>query len=151
MNTLAKSLIAFMFFSVNVFSQWELLTPKLTTFEITKVISLSPKRYLFCTEGGEVFLSENAGKDWKKVYDNPSIHFGSMYFINDKKGWAYNKEYIDTLKFIITTDGGSSWDSFSVHKNYGAVTELQFVSDSVGFMCLTDTVTALFKTIDGGV
>ena len=71
----------------------------------------------------------------------------TVYFTTATRGFA-----TDGRTMLVTQDGGATWKSFSPNRSLDAVTQLDFISQSVGFAILprSNTGDLLLTTTDGG-
>ncbi len=120
-------------------------------------ISREPKTHLIddeniiiCTRH-KVFLSNDAGILWKKVYEFPHpypYHSLTIYFKDKKKGFIFADNIV-----LTTEDGGSTWKKSIVGHSGNCISEITFADEingnAVGFN-RNELGSLLLKTDDGG-
>lgn len=108
-----------------------------------------------------IYKTEDGGQTWdlKRIHldDNEST---SLHFWNEEQGmYVGSKMENDTDVIHRTEDGGDTWQYISIPEYYGSV-DLDFASDSVGFMTMGYTgigwdhifyAFSIFKTSDMGL
>lgn len=95
---------------------------------------------------GSILFTEDAGATWKpsSVFNNPSVKFNSVFFVNQKTGWTAGMGG----KLFQTLNGGKIWREISsgVTKNLNGIV---FVNSSEGWI-IGDEGT-LLHTISAGI
>jgi photosystem II stability/assembly factor-like uncharacterized protein len=99
---------------------------------------------------GQLFKTTDGGETWPIMPGTATFNLRRIEFANSTTGFITGEN--DTL--LKTTDGGTSWSA--IHYPAGLpelyITDLQFISDSIGFISgITADQTLLFKTTDMGV
>ena len=84
----------------------EAVKSKLAVESLLLGVTRAGQRLVAVGEYGNVLLSDDNGKTWRQANKVPTtITLTSVFFINDKKGWAVGHD-----AWIITTeDGGENW------------------------------------------
>jgi photosystem II stability/assembly factor-like uncharacterized protein len=84
----------------------EAVKSKLAVESLLLGVTRAGQRLVAVGEYGNVVLSDDNGKTWRQANKVPTtITLTSVFFINDKKGWAVGHD-----AWIITTeDGGENW------------------------------------------
>ncbi len=93
-------------------------------------------------ESGGIFESSDMGESWTCRQYSVYCNFSKVQFIDSLHVWS-----IGSLEITHSTDGGLNWfPVYTSTANY--ITNLSFVSDSIGFVA--DEVGVIYKTTDGG-
>lgn len=114
-----------------------------------KTIAVDGTR-IFAGKSDGIYLSNNSGNAWSKVYNSPSFTTTSAFLVNGEKVFAGIQEYVghSVYKGIIlcSTDNGISWTDvsngidFQYIYSFAKIDSLVFVSTGIG----------VYKSMDDG-
>jgi photosystem II stability/assembly factor-like uncharacterized protein len=92
--------------------------------------------------GGEILMTSDGGLNWWQVVD--FNHF--FRSLRVKNEYAYIVGFYGVI--LSSNDDFQNWEYLSIGSNCGAITEIAFPTDNIGFAVSTGGY--LFKTTDGG-
>ena len=110
--------ILFLFFSIFV-SQWswaensseEVLysihEPLVTKSLLLDIVKTTKKSFVAVGERGHIVYSYDGGVKWKQAKVPTRSTLTSVFFLNNKKGWAVGHDAV----ILTTSDGGKNWTS----------------------------------------
>jgi photosystem II stability/assembly factor-like uncharacterized protein len=97
-----------------------------------------------------VYKSTDLGQSWQSLPSNPfnpGDNLTAIYFFNETTGWVAGA----SGKMYKTTDGGQTWIDKSSILITSGISEIEFVTPSIGYICGSVTGTSgIAKTTDGG-
>lgn len=103
------------------------------------------QRLVAVGDHGHILYSDNAGKSWVQANVPTRQLLTSVFFINDKKGWAVGHD----AQILATTDGGTTWTrQFEDLKREAPLLDIWFQDENHGMA--VGAYGALLETTDGG-
>ncbi len=140
---------------------WQILpnSPQSSSFRHDDIFFLNKDTGWVCNVDGNIYRTNNGGKNWKFQFQQPKTSFRCIGFINDKIGWAGNlgtgrfSPTIDTMPLYKTIDGGNSWqvDTNIEGTLPKGICGLDIVNDSVIYgISRVGGPAYIIKTIDAG-
>ncbi|AGI25181.1 YCF48-related protein [Pseudomonas sp. MT3] len=103
------------------------------------------QRLVAVGDHGHILYSDDAGKNWVQAKVPTRQLLTSVFFINDKKGWAVGHD----AQILASTDGGSTWTrQFEDLKREAPLLDIWFQDDNHGMA--VGAYGALLETTDGG-
>ncbi len=136
-------------FNITSYSQdnWSWLNPKPMGYTINASSNVpSSASIIVAGEKGVVAKSTNYGSSWELLRWDSTQTLKSVHFVTSSVGYACG----DNSLILKTTDGGSTWTTLSLTVEGISLTQVQFVSESTGFL-LDKIHFTLYRTINGGV
>lgn len=93
-----------------------------------------------------IYATRDGGMTWKPTSSVP-VALSTSNFLNMGQGWM-----TDGTALFRTNDGGQHWIRLAANTNFTNVTQLDFVSDAIGWAVRNrgNGSSLLLKTIDGG-
>ena len=151
----------FIYKSANAGSTWIDMNPHpdslgipISSDEIWALAALNNNEVLVATGVGSIYRTSNGGSMWTKVFDSSpdTLMLDDMEMFDDSLGYAIGDAPNSSAlpKFIITTNGGRTWQTIVTNLPVGASSaprRTDFVSSKTGWSCFKSSV---YKTIDGG-
>ncbi|MDQ3194110.1 MAG: YCF48-related protein, partial [Bacteroidota bacterium] len=115
------------------------------TLNILKnIYFFNPDKGFICGHGS-ILKTTNGGNNWTaNIY---ASNFNTLTFINDNTGFAAGGRLGAELRK--TTNGGNSWFFNTLPALSGALTSIQFINPTTGFM--SGNSSAYFKTTNSGL
>ncbi|GEM_PF-1181847 len=105
---------------------------------------LNKDTYIVCGVDGLILKTTDEGKTvWEKIESGVNVNLNSIFFINDKIGWAAG----DNGTIIKTTDSGESWTENSSGTGYN-LHDIAFKNENNGIAVGVKGI--VLKTTDGG-
>ncbi len=94
----------------------------------------------------DIYVTQDGGATWKSTMPL-SAALGTIDFVDIQHGWA-----TDGMVLYSTSDGAQHWTKLSPNANFKQVTDLSFVSSTIGWAIggQSNTSSFLLKTTDGG-
>ena len=148
-------LICLLVIGKGIFAQsppWQRINPKPFECSVNDAQLLEDGRIIAVGSGSSVLISENFGSSWDIKYKPADILYKtdlkSVCFIDEEKGWAVGSRYT----IIRTEDGGLNWILLhqGSHLPYHSYSDVEFTSDSEGFVIEDSFSDNLLKTHDAG-
>lgn len=103
------------------------------------------QRLVAVGDHGHILYSDDAGKRWTQASVPTRQLLTSVFFIDDKKGWAVGHD----AQILVTTDGGTTWTrQFEDLKREAPLLDIWFQDDNHGMA--VGAYGALLETTDGG-
>lgn len=104
-----------------------------------------------CGDSGLIMNTTNAGLSWGLQNSGTvSYKIESIYFLNQRLGWAvYNDVFFTGSLLLKTTNGGLNWLSSRFSDTTVVFNQVHFVDSLLGFM--TGETGEIFKTTNGGL
>lgn len=93
-----------------------------------------------------IYTTHDGGLTWQSTA--PLVHAPRLFsFADQQHGWATNGTLLSR-----TADGGNQWSTLSPNGSFKNITQLDFVSATVGWAISSTapTSSSLLKTVDGG-
>ncbi|MCB0430608.1 MAG: glycosyl hydrolase [Flavobacteriales bacterium] len=113
--------------------------------DLRDIQAFDANRALVMTAGspGMIFLTENGGASWEKVYENtdPSVFLDGMAFNGSDTGYAFGDPMNHYMFVLRTTDGGQTWkamDATTIPKPLKG--EAGFAASGTGIVAMKNTV-----------
>ncbi|MGE5437713.1 MAG: T9SS type A sorting domain-containing protein [Syntrophothermus sp.] len=106
-----KIFFLFLIVSSNSFSQWQLVNPKITLFDIED-ISFVDNKATMINSNGEFFTSIN-NFFWNKISTLPYPHYNKLFFSDSSNGWLlpfFDSDLTSDTFYYHTSNGGYNWD-----------------------------------------
>ena len=117
----------------------------------------------FAANADAIVKTTDGGTTWHTVWNDGLAGFSLLQYPTATVGYAAGGLLFDQTNsgiLVKTTDAGETWQN--MHWNHGAITQVKFLSEAVGFVTSTETrgwtgysykerTTALYKTTDGGL
>ncbi len=106
-----------------------------------------------------IIYSDDKGSTWTsaKIADVDSVSGAYMQFLDEGMGYvayAHDKESNgEKVEIAKTSDGGETWEWMGTAPEKGRLSDIGFVSESVGFVCYSNTSREsgrIYITRDGG-
>ncbi len=91
-----------------------------------------------------IYLTHDGGSTWQSTTPLPGA-FSIVDFADSQHGWA-----TDGSILYRTSDGGQHWTQLSTSESLKNVSQLDFVSDQIGWAISSTTSNSVLKTVDGG-
>jgi photosystem II stability/assembly factor-like uncharacterized protein len=141
------SLVLFSLFSINTFSQWDVVNESDCAYNAVFFLNDSVGFVVGICGGNNITIKKTIdyGESWYIVHDTTNAWIYDIYFPSDSIGYA--STYENVLK---TTDGGETWFYPTPEFEGYPYRSIVFQNDSIGFGCFTDNGAAFARTEDGG-
>jgi len=91
-----------------------------------------------------IYLTHDGGSTWQSTTPLPGA-FSIVDFADSQHGWA-----TDGSILYRNSDGGQHWTQLSTSESLKNVSQLDFVSDQIGWAISSTTSNSVLKTVDGG-
>ena len=91
-----------------------------------------------------IFVTHDGGSSWQSTTPLPGA-FSIVDFVDSQHGWA-----TDGSILYRTSDGGQHWTQLTTSESLKNVSQLDFVSEQIGWAISSTTPNSLLKTVDGG-
>lgn len=97
---------------------------------------------------GEVYRSSDRGVSWTSIFGGSPVI--DLQFLNPSLGYVICSDLNSEIN--ITTDGGLSWNDYTIDPSWGFETTcVYFLNENIGFVGGLDNEAQIYKTIDGGI
>jgi photosystem II stability/assembly factor-like uncharacterized protein len=91
-----------------------------------------------------IYVTHDGGSTWQSTTPLPR-EFSIVDFADSQHGWA-----TDGSILYRTSDGGQHWTQLSTSESLKNVSQLDFVSDQIGWAISSTPSNSVLKTVDGG-
>ncbi len=128
---------------------WIYQNPYPTSNHLYAVKFVTPKKGWIAGEQGVILYTENGGETWEYQESGTEQTIKSLFFINERQGWAVGGESRTREKGVIvhTEDGGKSWVQQQGDFN-SPLNSVLFLSEKEGWIVGNQGI--LLHTIDAG-
>lgn len=96
--------------------------------------------------GNALIKTTNGGANWVTAKQFVRDKINDIEFIDEQKGFAVGFN----SSFLITTDGGNTWNESNVFPPSFILTSISFINNNTGFMSAYNSNGVIFKTTNGG-
>lgn len=118
--------------------------------ELRSAVCLSDSQFVVANAGSPayIFYTNNAGKDWEKVYSNdqPSAFIDGMVAVSNKHLFAFGDQIEKSFLFLESKDGGLTWENNNSIPLPLDSTEASFAASNSTILWSNDT---LFVAVSG--
>lgn len=121
---------------------WQMIYRENSNAQLHKIISVNDSVGFAVADSGLMYRTVDAGFTWIRVDLNTGIHLYNIEFTDSLTGYATGSQE-DYLK---TTDGGSTWTSYSVGGSFNGLYDIHWVTDSIGYLSGEKS----YRTTNGG-
>jgi photosystem II stability/assembly factor-like uncharacterized protein len=91
-----------------------------------------------------IYVTHDGGSSWQSTTPLPGA-FSIVDFVDSQHGWA-----TDGSILYRTSDGGQHWTQLPTSESLKNVSQLDFVSEQIGWAISSTTPNSVLKTVDGG-
>ena len=118
---------------------WEFIqVARFDNLDFRSLYAFDDQRAIVANAGSpaHIFLTTNAGKNWKEVYTNThkDAFFDGIDFWNDKEGMVYGDPIDGKMLLLSTIDGGLTWQEVTTSPQL-AKGEASFAASGTGIRC----------------
>ncbi len=128
---------------------WIYQDPYPTSNNLYAVKFVTPKKGWIAGEQGTILYTEDGGDTWEHQESGTERIIKSLFFVNERQGWAVGGESATRVKGVIihTNDGGKTWIQQDGDFNL-PLNGLFFLNDKEGWIVGNEGI--LLHTTDGG-
>lgn len=148
-----KYFFLFIIFTNSILSQnhWvKINSPAVNT--LNKIFFIDSLKGWAAGDSGVIIFTPDGGSSWEIQNTNVSSEIVSLFFLNDRLGWALTQDLLTfpyRTKILNTTDGGSNWLIREYPDDNILFNSIYFIDSLTGFM--GGNPVSIVRTIDGGV
>lgn len=84
-------------------------------------------------DSGVIIKTTNSGTDWELKHSDSSYQLNSVFFLDNKIGWAGGYEVTNQSILLKTINGGETWQRIDYNETYG-IDHIRFFNDSIGWL-----------------
>jgi photosystem II stability/assembly factor-like uncharacterized protein len=147
-------LILFSFHSFNQTAKWTWVNPYPSGEQIIQSYFLDEQKGFVIGKVGTLLNTTDGGITWGQIETSMvNGDFLKILFTDDLNGKALGSElgpnYSQHPYFIISSNGGVTWEQYTVTQQIVSLRDMFFINDQIGWLIGDNG--ALFHTSDGGL
>ena len=146
-------LLLFPIYSAIIAQQWSWVNPYPTGEQINQCYFLNEQNGFAIGNFGTLLRTIDRGTTWELSETSINGDLIKIIFNDNLNGWILGKSidpyYNTTPLFLKTTDGGATWQQYTITSFTINLTDMFFLNNNIGW-CIGDNG-KLFKTMDGGI